>query len=63
MKKRVTKLSLHKETLRDLQSRELFQAAGAGTTSFRCEPTGCDCATQGVGCTLPPSACFGTCSC
>lgn len=63
MKKRVKKLSLHKETLRDLQGRELLQAAGAAVTSQRCEATGCDCPTAGVDCTLPPSACFGTCSC
>jgi len=62
MKKRVKKLSLHRETLRTLGG-NLRGVAGGGTfdTSCKCdEPTGCDCPT-GPGC-YPPSACFATCS-
>lgn len=65
MKKRLTKLHLHRETLRNLQTTDLSRIAGGGTqTSCACEQaTGCECDSQGAGCTLPDTACFGTCSC
>jgi hypothetical protein len=53
MKKRVKKLILNRETLRNLTRRESKAVLGAGSndTSCRCrERTGCDCATDG--CTL-----------
>ena len=65
MKKRVKKLGLHRETLRNLQHRQLSNGVGAADTDTSCNCralTGCECYTQDVGCTLPPSAAFATCS-
>ncbi len=67
MRKRVVKLQLHRETLRNLQAHELSVAVG-GTDSVHtsCEcfiATGCDCASQGPACTLPYTACLASCSC
>lgn len=58
MKKVTDKLILNKETLRDLNERELDAAAGAGSLTVRthpcCNPTistpSCVCYTGGPGC-------------
>ena len=53
MKKRLKKLTLSRETLRNLSNREILAAQGAASydTSCRCRiETGCDCATNG--CTI-----------
>jgi hypothetical protein len=65
MKKQIKRLGLRSETLRHLQINSLARAVG-GTfpTSAECIiATGCECDTQGGGCTLPPTACLATCSC
>jgi hypothetical protein len=65
MKKRLKKLGLHRETLRNLQHHQLSRGVGASDldTSCACHGlTGCDCYTQDAGCTTPPSAAFATCS-
>lgn len=67
MKKGLKKLSLNRETVRNLESIEARQAAG-GTdtcdTSCRCFfGTGCECASQGGTDCYSPSMCVGTCSC
>jgi hypothetical protein len=59
MRKRTKKLSLHRETLRNLQARELRRAAGAGET-YEIE-TGCAC-TDGCN-TAGSCGCTGTCGC
>jgi len=59
MKKRVKRLSLHRETLRHLQPSELPRAAGAGDT-FEIL-TGCACTD---GCETGTCGCgSGTCGC
>lgn len=66
MKKHARKLTLHRETVRNLKGRDLNGiAAGSNSdTSCRCFiNTGCNCASQGGTDCYPPSACFGTCSC
>ncbi|MFL6232725.1 MAG: class I lanthipeptide [Thermoanaerobaculia bacterium] len=65
MKKRIQRLYLSKETLRNLQASNLAGiAGGTAQTSMEClQATGCECYTQDPGCTLPQTACFGTCSC
>jgi hypothetical protein len=64
MKKRIQRLYLSKETLGDLQGSTLAGIAGGSQTSMACfEPTGCDCYTQDPACTLPRTACLGSCSC
>ena len=65
MKKRMKKLSLHRETLRSLQGSEAKDVAG-GSHATSCEcffATGCDCASQGGTDCYAPTLCFGTCSC
>ena len=55
MKKRVKKLSLHRETLRHLQNVPLGMVVGGTNTSQECfQATGCECNTQDAGCTVPP---------
>jgi len=50
MKKKTRKLSLNRETLRNLQTGDLRRAAGGTNTSAACEEaTHCDCDTQ-TGC-------------
>lgn len=58
MKKRLKKLILSRETLRNLSSSEALAALGAATnTSCRCRlETGCECETQG--CTV---SCYPAC--
>jgi hypothetical protein len=65
MKKQIKRLSLHSETLRHLQINSLVHAVGGSfPTSTECIiATGCECNTQDPACTLPPTACLGTCSC
>ena len=60
MKKRPKKLSLNRETVRHLESRDIHGVvAGAEETSSLClAATGCECVVE-----YPPSACFGSCSC
>jgi hypothetical protein len=62
MKKRMSKLHLHRETIRSLQSWELHRAAGGyEPTTGQCdEGTHCDCESYGC---YEPTMCFGTCSC
>ena len=68
MKKRnARRLTVHRETLRLLEAPKGLAIAG-GTESIHtsCEcliATGCECYTQDPACTLPYSACFGSCSC
>jgi hypothetical protein len=64
VKKRIQRLYLNKETLRNLQAPTLAGVAGGtAQTSMECLiATGCECYTQDPGCTLPYTACFGTCS-
>ncbi|HSF42155.1 MAG TPA: class I lanthipeptide [Thermoanaerobaculia bacterium] len=53
MKKSIKKLTLNRETLRQLTKQETQEVAGgaSGDTSCRCKlETGCECAT--VGCTI-----------
>lgn len=60
MKKRLKKLTLSRETLRDLTTGENAAVVGANTnpTSCKCRlETGCECATQ-AGCT---ALCTGGC--
>jgi hypothetical protein len=60
MKKRLKKLTLNRETLRDLSHRDAKAVLGAASydTSCRCRiQTGCDCETQGCTITCQP-ACY-----
>ena len=65
MKKQTKRLSLHRETLRHLSDfAGVLGGTGAAETSAACKvPTGCDCESQGAGCTLPGTAALGTCEC
>jgi hypothetical protein len=72
MKKRTGRLQLHRETLRHLSDstwlRRVVGATGdTGTDtqgSGNCDQrSGCVCETEGIGCTLPHTAAFGTCNC
>lgn len=61
-KKRHSRLTLNRETLRQMNSAVLRRALG------RCEsdPGACEeyyCPSDDGACNLPPSACMGTCSC
>lgn len=58
MRKRAKKLSLHRETLRNLQAGDLRRAAGGGET-FEIDTT-CACTD---GCGTGTNGCSGTCTC
>lgn len=58
MKKRNRRLSLHRETVRNLGGDDLRRIVGGDTTANCEEASHCACPD-----TLPPSACFGSCSC
>jgi hypothetical protein len=64
MKKRLRKLALSRETLRDLSSRDAKAAFGAvSNTSCACRrESGCDCETEGCTITCPvPCATIAYC--
>lgn len=64
MKKQTKRLMLHRETLRHLSYFAGVVGGTAAETSLGCKvPTGCDCESQGAGCTLPATAAAGTCAC
>ena len=64
MKKRTTRLILHRETLRNLSVLAGVVGGDPNPTSFAClNGTGCECASQDPGCTLPQTADFGSCVC
>lgn len=64
MRKGFKKLSLNRETVRNLQGSDYpLVVGGSARTSCECLiATGCDCASQGGPDCYPPSACLGTCS-
>jgi hypothetical protein len=65
MKKQMKRLIVHRETLRHLSDfAGVMGGTGAAETSAACKaPTGCDCGSEGGGCTLPATAALGTCAC
>ena len=66
MKKRSRKLTLHRETVRNLGGGDLRRIVGGtgGDTTEACEEAShCACPSEGGTECYPPSACFGTCSC
>jgi hypothetical protein len=64
MRKPIRKLGLHRETLRNLQFGQLKAGVGAADSDTSCNCryiTGCECYTQDMACTLPPTAVYATC--
>jgi hypothetical protein len=63
MKKRAKKLSLNRETVRNLESSDVRKVAGGENTSALClHATGC-CASDGGTDCYPDGACLGSASC
>lgn len=63
-KKRSAKLTLNRETILGLRGAPGVAGGTEEPTTFP-QPmaTDCACYTEAPGCGLPPTACFGSCSC